>query len=196
MIHESLQHLAIAITDLNEDPNNARTHDADNMSAVRKSLAAFGQRLPIVVQKKGMIVRAGNARLAAAKQLGWTQIAALVLSDNDTEAIAYALADNRTAELSWFDSEALANVLRAVMESADHLIGATGFDIDEVLRLTADESASAEGHVKMIQLFLDTESGPRFQAACEKLAKETGATTLSQVVLSAVEKQFANRACN
>ena len=194
MIHESLQHLAVAIGDLNEDPNNARTHDAENMSAVRKSLAAFGQRLPIVVQKKGMVVRAGNARLAAARELGWQQIAALVLTENDTEAIAYALADNRTAELSWFDSDALAKVLRAVMESADHLIGATGFDIDEVLRLTSN--ASAEGHVKMIQLFLDTESSPRFQAACEKLAKKSGATTVSQVVLAAVEQQFAQRACN
>jgi ParB-like chromosome segregation protein Spo0J len=196
MIHESLQHLAVSIDTLIEDPNNARLHNADNMSAVRKSLSTFGQRLPIVVQKKGMVVRAGNARLAAARELGWTQIAALVLNDNDTEAVAYALADNRTAELSWFDKDALANVLRAVMASADDLISATGFDIDEVLQMTAEEQATAESHVKMIQLFLDTESSPRFQAACEKLAQRTGAQTLSDVVLAAVESQYAQRACN
>lgn len=62
--------LAIPIDSLNLDPANARLHDEKNLAAIKGSLARFGQRLPLVVQQQGMIVRAGNGRVVAAKMLG------------------------------------------------------------------------------------------------------------------------------
>jgi hypothetical protein len=58
-----LRGLAVPIDALNLDPANARTHDEKNLATIMGSLARFGQRLPLVVQKQGMIVRAGNGRL-------------------------------------------------------------------------------------------------------------------------------------
>ena len=65
-----LRPLAVSIDSLNLDPANARLHDEKNLAAIKGSLARFGQRLPLVVQKQGMIVRAGNGRVVAAKMLG------------------------------------------------------------------------------------------------------------------------------
>lgn len=77
MIAEQLQSLAVPIASLNLDPSNARVHGDKNLAAIRSSLAQFGQRKPVVVQRAGMIVRAGNGTVQAAKALGWTEVAVL-----------------------------------------------------------------------------------------------------------------------
>jgi len=94
-INKSLEKLAIEIETLNPDPSNARRHDERNLQAVKASLEKFGQRQPIVVQKQGMIVRAGNARLECARALGWSHIAAVIVDEDDISAVSYAIADNR-----------------------------------------------------------------------------------------------------
>lgn len=109
----SLASLAVDISTLNHDPKNARLHDSRNHDAIVKSYAKHGQRKPLVVQRmsdKGvaMVVRAGNGQLAAAKELGWTHVAAVVIDENDRDAIAYAIRDNRTAELAEWDWQVIA----------------------------------------------------------------------------------------
>jgi hypothetical protein len=53
-----------------------------------------------VVQRQGMIVRAGNGRVLAARELGWTHLACVVVDESEVEATAFAIADNRSAELA------------------------------------------------------------------------------------------------
>lgn len=113
-IHESLQSLAVSIADLQPDPANARKHGDLNLAAIRGSLAQFGQRRPVVVQRQGMIVRAGNGLLAAARQLGWTHVAALVVDEDDVSAVSFGIADNRTAELAEWDRTTLEKLLHTV----------------------------------------------------------------------------------
>lgn len=106
-----LKILNVAVGSLQPDPNNARTHDEKNLKAIMGSLKKFGQRKPIVVA--GNVVIAGNGTLEAAKQLGWEKIAITRVPadwDYDT-ARAYALADNRTAELAEWDAQVLADQL-------------------------------------------------------------------------------------
>src|SRR5690606_4884494 len=99
-IIEALQPFAVRIDSLTLDPANARIHDARNLEAIKASLARFGQRTPLVVQKQGMVVRKGNGTLMAAKALNWQTIAAIVVDESDVAATAYAIADNRTSDLS------------------------------------------------------------------------------------------------
>jgi DNA modification methylase len=146
---EPLRHLRgsiqiIQVDDLNLDPANARVHGEKNIAAIKSSLAAFGQRKPIVVQKSGMIVRAGNGTVTAAKALGWTQIAAVVIDDDAATALQFAIADNRTAELAEWDDETLAQLL-ASMDSDARL--AVGFQPEDVDALLADMSRGAGGPV-------------------------------------------------
>ena len=67
-------------------------------------------------------MRAGNGTLEAALSLGWTHVAALVLEEDDHRAKAFALKDNRSAEMSGWDPEAL----------VDYLDGIEGFDPAEL----------------------------------------------------------------
>jgi len=110
-IVEQLRGFAVPTNTLAFDPKNARKHSERNLEAIMESLRRFGQRMPIVVQKQGMVVRAGNGRLTAARKLGWTQIAAVIVDEKDADAAAFALADNRTAELAEWDWQMLAEVL-------------------------------------------------------------------------------------
>lgn len=121
---EGLRPLLVPIGDLNLDPENVRLHDERNLRAVRNSLETFGQHHPVVVQKDNMVVRIGNARLQSARDLGWTHIAALVVDEGRVEAMARAIADNRTGELSAWDFEGLGDQLTALTEE--------GFDTDLV----------------------------------------------------------------
>lgn len=101
----------VEITSLTLDPENARTHSQKNIDAIAGSLTTFGQRKPLVVWNH--IVIAGNGTLEAALSLGWTEIVVTRAphSWSYDEARAYALADNRTAELAEWDSTTLANQL-------------------------------------------------------------------------------------
>lgn len=101
---------------LTPDPQNARLHDEQNIEAIKSSLTQFGQRKPIVVARANdntLVVIAGNGTLEAAKALGWTEIAvAEVPADWDADkARAFALADNRTAELANWNDVQLASTL-------------------------------------------------------------------------------------
>lgn len=113
-IAEPLRHLAIPLGDLTPDPANARKHDEKNLSAIMGSLRQFGQRIPIVVQEEGLIVRAGNGRLESAKRLGWTHLACVVVPEDNVSAVAFAISDNRTAELAEWDDEVLGRLLQDV----------------------------------------------------------------------------------
>lgn len=110
-IVESLRSLAVDIDTINEDTKNARTHDSRNLETIKNSLVRFGQRIPLVVQRQGMVIRAGNGRYQVAKELGWNQIAVVVVDEKDVDATAFALMDNRSSELASWDNTALADIL-------------------------------------------------------------------------------------
>jgi ParB-like chromosome segregation protein Spo0J len=109
---DNLRLESVSIKDLVPDPQNARKHDENNIKAIVGSLKLFGQRKPIVITQNNVIV-AGNGTVEAAKRLNLEKIVAVrTPSDWSGETIkAYALADNRTAELAEWDTEVLADQL-------------------------------------------------------------------------------------
>lgn len=115
----------IKISKLQLDPTNARKHSDKNLEAIESSLKLFGQRKPIVVTGANIVI-AGNGTLEAAKSLGWSEIVvAYTPSDWSYEdARAYALADNRTAELAEWDNDKLAMQLIE--------LDAVGYELDDV----------------------------------------------------------------
>ena len=120
----------VPIDSLELDGNNARTHDARNLDAIGASLAAFGQMRPLVVRAEGRVVVADNGTLRAMRALGWTHAAATVAKMSPATARAYAIADNRTAELAAWDSGELAAALGDV--ALDPMLDAVGFSTDEI----------------------------------------------------------------
>lgn len=123
MIAPGLQSLAHPVDGLQLLPGNPRRGDVD---AVARSLERFGQRKPIVARRDGTVV-AGNHTLQAVQRLGWPEIAVVWVDDDDATAKAFALADNRTAELGGYDDEALAAMVSEVGAVDMELLGAAGY---------------------------------------------------------------------
>jgi DNA modification methylase len=117
------------INNLTHDPRNARTHDDKNLKAIAASLDTFGQRKPIVVTVDGVIL-AGNGTVSAARTLGWETVDVVVAPADwdDATAKAFALADNRSAELAEWDTTVLASQL-VELDSDGWDITALGFDV-------------------------------------------------------------------
>jgi DNA modification methylase len=122
----------VAIASLISDPNNARKHDAKNLEAIAGSLKKFGQRKPIVVGQDNVVV-AGNGTIEAAKTLGWTDIEVVRVPKewSADEIKAFALADNRTAELAVWNQEVLTAQLRE-LEFAGFEVAEFGFEPVEI----------------------------------------------------------------
>jgi hypothetical protein len=106
-IAEPLRPLAVPCSALMLDPANARRHPEQNLEAIKASLRVYGQRKPVVVNRRTGTIEAGNGTLEAARALGWSHLAAVHVDDDPTTAAGFGIADNRTAELAEWDREAL-----------------------------------------------------------------------------------------
>jgi|688.fasta_scaffold06731_10 hypothetical protein len=132
MIIDDLIPLATKIDELKPWGKNPRKGSVDT---VMKSLAKFGQRKPIVVNRSTREVIAGNHTFEAAKQLGWKQIAVVWVDDDEKTATAFALADNRASDLGYYDEEALEELIQSLNEQ--DLLIASGYADD--LDMPSDE---------------------------------------------------------
>jgi hypothetical protein len=139
-----LLHLAVPVDDLVLDPMNARLHPERNLEAIKKCLVAYGQMKPIVVRKQTKVVVAGNGTLRAAKALGWTHIAAVIVDMTDAEAAGYGLADNRTAELAKWDFEVVSRIDKLLQEHGHSAEGWTDGELERLRRMQWEESKQEE----------------------------------------------------
>lgn len=202
-IATGLSKLKMPIEVLVEDEMNARLHEDRSIKAIKESLSRFGQQKPIVLREDGKSVLAGNGTLRAAKELGWTQIAAVKTKLKGEEAAAYSIADNRTAELSTWDLGALEEHIG----SFDTLDG-LGFTMNELAELFKEEDTEAptlpeadstaeeaieETNVKFVQLYFEPESYDKFITAVQNLAEVFGTDNVTDTVLNAVLEAYNDR---
>ena len=106
--------------------NNPRLND-DAVDAVAASIKEFGFKVPIIIDKDGVIV-AGHTRYKAAKKLKKTEVPCIVADDlTPAQVKAFRLADNKVAEASQWDMELLA----LEMEDIDMDMELFGFEDEE-----------------------------------------------------------------
>lgn len=142
-IPESLAELAVPVADLVPYGQNPRR---GSVEVIRESLSAHGQYRPIVVRRGTNEVLAGNHTLAAAKDLGWSEIAATYVDVTDEQAARIVLVDNKSADHGEYDDAILLAVLRDLEASEAGLIG-TGYaddDLDDLLVAYAEDLEHAE----------------------------------------------------
>ncbi len=108
--------------------HNARAHKDADVEAIKKSILRFGFKDPIGVWNDTIVE--GHGRLMAAKALGMDKVPIIRLDDlTDEQRRAYALAHNKTAELSAWDYEVLASELQ---EITDIDMSELGFDVPDI----------------------------------------------------------------
>ena len=120
----------VDLASLNQYPGNPRLGD---VAAIAASLEATGQYRPVVVQQSTRYILAGNHTAQAADRLGWTSIEASLVDVDDSTARQIVLADNRTADLGTYDSDALTDLLSATAQESMERVLAAGYsqaDID------------------------------------------------------------------
>jgi hypothetical protein len=130
-VAEGLKTLVRDLDGLIPLPGNPRHGDVD---AIVESLRRFGQLKPIVINADGVIL-AGNHTYLAAVELGWTQIAALVVDLEGDDQPAFALADNRLSDLASYDNTDLLAMLAEVSDLTG--VGYDSDDIETLERLSA-----------------------------------------------------------
>jgi hypothetical protein len=121
------------IDELSVNPTNARTHSPAQIRKIKRSLEQFGFVTPVLIDRDDRIV-AGHGRVRAAKALSLATVPTLRLDRlTDAQCRAYALADNKTAELAGWDSELLRLELGAVLELDSRFdLTAIGFEDPEL----------------------------------------------------------------
>lgn len=101
------------IKDIIPYANNPR-NNAAAVDAVAASIREFGFKVPVVIDRNGILIT-GHTRLEAAKKLGITKIPAIRAADlTDAQVKAFRLADNKVAEIATWDDKALAAELQAL----------------------------------------------------------------------------------
>jgi len=129
-MHNVIESLSQQLRDINSikpDPHNARLHPQPNLEAIKRSLETYGQRKPIVVNSRTGIIEAGNGLWQAAKELGWDEIAVVMVEDNPETAIGFAIMDNQSALLAKWDLPVLRDLLQDIDTGAFDM-NLTGFD--------------------------------------------------------------------
>lgn len=105
----------LSINSLKPYEKNARKHEAADISAIARSIQAFGFNDPVGVWGPENIIVEGHGRVMAAKQLGITEVPCIRLDSlTEDQRRAYALAHNKTAELSSWDLELLPAEISAI----------------------------------------------------------------------------------
>ncbi len=156
----------VPIDSVTPDPDNVRLHSERNLEAIRASLGKFAQLKNIVVNERTRRVVAGNATWRAAKALGWKEIEIRLVDMDEREAVEFAIADNRTTDLSEFDNVKLAEQLKRVASWGD--LANVGFDtveLSRVLRAAGETRAepkdySGEGVPRRVQPGETWRAGP------------------------------------
>jgi DNA modification methylase len=123
-------------------PNNPRKNE-NAIDAVASSIARFGFRQPLVLDRDGVII-VGHARYRAAVKLGMHAVPVHIAAELTPEQVrALRIADNRTADIATWDDALLAGEL-AALESLSIDASDLGFTDDELTRIFAPPLTEGE----------------------------------------------------
>ncbi len=119
----------MALDKLKPYEKNARKHQEADLSTIKASISEFGMSDPIGVWGNDNIIVEGHGRYLACKELRIEQVPVIHLDHlTDEQRRAYALAHNKTAEMSEWDFDILGDELESIF---DIDMSDFGFDIEE-----------------------------------------------------------------
>jgi ParB-like chromosome segregation protein Spo0J len=128
----------VSIAELKPWDKNPRINDSA-VDAVAKSIETFGFNVPILYDQYMTIV-AGHVRWKAAKKLGLTTVPGIQLSLTRSQREAFAVADNKTADIADWDYDVLAEILKDLPEGGIDLssLGFNQAELDAILKPEED----------------------------------------------------------
>src|SRR5438270_8341192 len=143
---EKLAVIYRSISELKPDPANPRLHSKKQIRQIANSIEIFGFNVPVLVDA-ALNVIAGHGRLAAARELGITEVPTLCLDHlSPAQARAFMIADNKLTENAAWDDQLLAQQFKDLsLLGLDFSLEVTGFDMGEIdLRIASLEDMPAQ----------------------------------------------------
>lgn len=133
----------VAVSKLVPYVNNARTHNAQQITKLRSSLREFGFINPVIIDREYNVI-AGHGRILAAKEESIEEVPCVFVDYlTPAQKKAYILADNRMAMDAGWDEELLRVEIEALQAEAFD-VGLTGFDEKDIAELFAGEDGDAQ----------------------------------------------------
>ena len=128
MNHPRIEMLSTTL--LKPNPDNARTHSPRQLAQLRAAIEKLGWLVPIVVDADLMIL-AGHARYEVAQRMKLDEVPCIKAEHlSEIDKRAFALGENRLAELSGWDEKLLQKELNALFSA--------GFELEAIGFSTAD----------------------------------------------------------
>ena len=187
--------------------NPRKNQDIDKVAS---SIKEYGFQQPLVLDKDNIII-VGHTRFSAAKKLGLKKIPCLIADKlTESQVKAYRIADNRVAEESKWDNELL-NLELIELQKDNIDLENLGFESAELEKIyssdvplfvepqqqeTQETPLEIEdfipSQVRMIQLFLNSESEPKFKDMISSLQDRYNTDNLTDTVYKAIENEHNN----
>tara|TARA_Y100000114_G_scaffold24822_1_gene20553 strand:+ start:6733 stop:7359 length:627 start_codon:yes stop_codon:yes gene_type:complete len=196
------------VEDLQEYPNNPR-NNKESIEKVAMSIKEVGWRVPIIVDED-MVILAGHTRLKAAKLLGFEQVPVHKAEGlSEAQKTAFRIMDNKSQDFSEWDNELLAEEFGKLADQ-NYDLDQTGFSFEEIEKMTSDMIEFTEpeeivtdidtsqfddlqtSNVRMVNIFLNQETEPKFQDMVAFLREKWSKENLTETVYEAVEKTAKN----
>jgi hypothetical protein len=173
------------------------------------SIKEVGWKVPIIVDEDNVIL-AGHTRLKAAQLLQLDKVPVHIAKDlTEQQKTAFRIMDNKSQDFSQWDNELLAGEFAKLADS-DYDLDLTGFNFDEIEKMTAsmlefdepetivtednfeDFGEVQTSNVRMVNIFLNSETEPKFQEMIANLKEKWQKENLTDTVFEAVERSFKN----
>ena len=121
----------VSIDKLKPYERNARTHSAEQVDKIAKSIKEFGFINPVLIDGDFGII-AGHGRVEGAKKLGMTEVPCLFVEDlTEEQKRAYIIADNKLAEDARWYIEILQSELK-FLQDADFDVSLRGLSMGDI----------------------------------------------------------------
>ena len=177
------------------------------VEVVAASIEEYGFRQPIVIDEDNVIL-AGHTRHLASLQLGLEKVPVHIAANlNEAQKQSFRLMDNKASELSTWDRDMLKAEL-ADIANFDFDMTLTGFSLEEIARLSGDsllqfatevdDDEPVEEvlgdyeitNVKMVHLYLNTETEPKFREMCSALEQSMKTENMTDTVFKVIENAY------
>jgi len=134
----AIAHAALTVTskrleELRSSDRQLRCHSKRQIKQLARSIETFGFNVPVLV-RTGNTVIAGQGRVLACRELGWSEIPTICIGHlSDTQVKTFMIADNRLNELYTWNDQMLGETLQELsLLNLDFASEATGFDTGKI----------------------------------------------------------------
>ncbi len=161
-----LQIQEINLTKLHPWEDNPRLND-HAVKTVADSIRSFGFNIPVLCDQNLTII-AGHTRWKAAKKLGMKEVPVIVVKMTETQRRAFAIADNKTAEIASWNFPKLKEVLEELV-TEDIDIRSLGFSNEEIRRFILDNDDDENAIPEINCITVATKPGDLFALGNHRL---------------------------